>query len=176
MPAVDKALRKQLIEFLRGGQAHARFEDVVRNFPSKLRGVVPPGLPYSAWQVLEHIRIAQDDIVRFSMNGTPADAKKRLPGTPPGRYRPLKWPQEYWPKSPQPPAPKSWQESVRQVQRDRDQMVRLVSDPGNDLLDPFPWGEGQNLLREAMLVATHGSHHLGELIVIRRLLGAWPAK
>jgi hypothetical protein len=174
MPSDDKAIRKQLVEFLRGGQAHARFEDVVRNFPAKLRGVVPPSLPYSAWQVLEHIRIAQDDIVCFSMNRAPAAKAKK--GTRVGRYRSLKWPQDYWPKSPQPPAPKSWQESVRQIGRDRDQMVRLVSDPANDLLKPFPWGEGQNLLREALLVATHGSHHLGELIVIRRLLGAWPAK
>ncbi len=174
MPTDDKAIRKQLAEFLRGGQAHARFEEVVKNFPPKLRGVVPSGLPYSAWQVLEHIRIAQDDIVRFSMNraASAADAKARRRAAP---YRPLKWPQDYWPESPQPPSPKSWQESVRAIGRGRDEMIRLVSDPDNDLFEPFPWGEGQNLLREALLVVNHGSHHLGELIVIRRLLGAWPA-
>jgi hypothetical protein len=163
MTTAENAIRKQLVELLRGGQAHATFEDVVKNFPSKLRGVVPAGLPYSAWQVLEHIRIAQDDILRFSMNHD-------------GSYRSPKWPEGYWPKSPAPPEAKSWERSVQQVQDDRDQMIRLVSDPANDLLTGFPWGQGQNLLREALLVADHTSHHLGELIVIRRLLGAWPAK
>ena len=163
MTTAENAIRKQLVELLRGGQAHATFEDVVKNFPPKLRGVVPAGLPYSAWQVLEHIRIAQDDILRFSMNHD-------------GSYRSPKWPEGYWPKSPAPPEAKSWERSVQQVQDDCDQMIRLVSDPANDLLTAFPWGEGQNLLRESLLVADHTSHHLGELIVIRRLLGAWPAK
>ncbi len=163
MTTADNAIRKQLVEFLRGGQAHATFEDVVKNFPPKLRGAVPTGLPYSAWQVLEHIRIAQDDIVRFSMNHD-------------GSYRSPKWPQGYWPASAEPPEAKSWERSVQQVQKDRNQMIHLVSDPANDLLTTFPWGEGQNLLRETLLVADHTSHHLGELIVIRRLLGAWPAK
>ena len=159
----DKEIRKQLVEFLRGGQAHARFEEVVKRFPAKLRGVVPPKLPYSAWQVLEHIRIAQNDILRFSMNKD-------------GHYHSPKWPEGYWPKAAAPAAGKSWEESIRRIKTDRDQMVRLVKDPANDLLEPFSWGEGQNLLREALLVADHNSHHLGELIVIRRLLGAWPAK
>jgi DinB superfamily len=163
MTTAEKAIRKQLVELLRGGQAHATFEDVVKNFPPNLRGVVPAGLPYSAWQVLEHIRIAQDDIVRFSTNHD-------------GRYRSPKWPEGYWPVSAEPPEAKSWERSVQQVQKDRDQMIRLVSDPANDLLTTFPWGEEQNLLRETLLVADHTSHHLGELIVIRRLLGAWPAK
>ena len=163
MTTADNAIRKQLVELLRGGQAHATFEDVVKNFPPKLRGAVPAGLPYSGWQVLEHIRIAQEDIVRFSMNHD-------------GRYRSPKWPEGYWPASAEPPEAKSWERSVQQVQKDRDEMIRLVSDRANDLLTSFPWGEGQNLLRETLLVADHTSHHLGELIVIRRLLGAWPAK
>ena len=163
MATSESELRKQLIELLRGGQAHARFEEVVKRFPAKLRGVVPPGLPYSAWQVLEHIRIAQNDILRFSRNTN-------------GRYRSPKWPEGYWPKSAAPPSAKSWEETVRGIGEDLAEMVKLVKDPANDLLEPFPWGEGQNLLREALLVADHNSHHLGELIVIRRLLGAWPTK
>ena len=163
MTTAENAIRKQLVELLRGEQAHATFEDVVKNFPPKLRGVAPTGLPYSAWQVLEHIRIAQDDIVRFSMNHD-------------GAYHSPQWPEGYWPASAAPADSKSWEHSVQQVQSDRDKMIRLVNDPASNLLSPFPWGEGQNLLREAMLVADHTSHHLGGLIVIRRLLGAWPAK
>jgi hypothetical protein len=162
MAASENRIRKQLVELLRGGQAHATFEDVVKNFPSKLQGVVPLGLPYSGWQILEHIRITQDDIVRFSMNYD-------------GSYKSPKWPEGYWPAATT-VAPESWERSVHQVQEDRDKMIRLVNNPANDLLAPFPWGEGQNLLREALLVADHTSHHLGELIVIRRLLAAWPAK
>jgi hypothetical protein len=161
MTTAENGIRKQLVELLRGGQAHATFEDVVKNFPPKLRGVVPTGLPYSAWQVLEHIRIAQDDMVRFSMNHD-------------GSYHSPKWPEGYWPDSAAPADTKSWEHSVQQVQNGRGKMIRLVDDPANDLLATFPWGEGQNLLREALLVADHTSHHLGELIVIRRLLGAWP--
>ena len=163
MTTTDKKLRKQLVDSLHGGQAHAPFEDAVKHFPPKLRGVVPQGLPYSAWQVLEHIRLAQDDIVRFSMNSD-------------GSYHAPNWPEDYWPKSAEPPSAKSWDESVHQVKVDREQMIQLIENPSNDLLAPFPWGDGQNLLREALLVANHGSYHIGELIVIRRLLGAWPAK
>ncbi len=161
MAAGENQIRKQLVELLRGGQAHATLEDVVKNFPPKLHGVIPSGLPYSAWQVLEHIRIAQDDIVRFSMNHD-------------GSYHSPKWPEGYWPRSASPADGKSWKHTLQQVQDDRDKMIRLVNDPANDLLAPFAWGDGQNLLREALLVADHTSHHLGELIVIRRLLGALP--
>jgi hypothetical protein len=163
MTAGENRIRKQLVELLRGGQAHETFENVVKNFPPKLRGVVPLGLPYSAWQVLEHIRIAQDDIVRFSMNHD-------------GSYHSPKWPEGYWPVSSAPADTKSWDHSIHQVQEDCDKMIRLVDNPANELLARFSWGEGQNLLREVLLVADHTSHHLGELIVIRRLLAAWPAK
>ncbi|MGA2961406.1 MAG: DinB family protein [Candidatus Korobacteraceae bacterium] len=163
MTIAENQIRKQLVELLRGGQAHETFENVVKSFPAKLRGVVPLGLPYSAWQILEHIRIAQDDIVRFSLNHD-------------GSYHSPKWPEGYWPASSAPADTKSWDHSIHQVQEDRDKMIRLVDNPANDLLAPFPWGEGQNLLREVLLVADHTSHHLGELIVIRRLLAAWPAK
>jgi hypothetical protein len=153
-------LRKQLGALLDGGQAHAKFEDAVKDFPVKLRGVVPDGLPYSAWQILEHIRIAQRDILNFS-------------APPTGGYHGLKWPEEYWPKEREPASPEAWDRSVAAVEADREKFKALVLKPGADLARPFLWGTGQNLLREALLVADHNAYHIGELIVLRRLLGAW---
>lgn len=158
-----KALRGELVFQLEGGYAHARFEDVVADFPSDLRGAVPHGLPYSAWQLLEHIRIAQHDIVAFSKN---AD----------GRYKELTWPDDYWQKSPEPPKHDAWDHSIQGILTDRAAMVQMVSDEGSDLLAPFPWGDGQTLLREAMLIVDHAGYHLGELVALRRILNVWPPK
>jgi hypothetical protein len=155
------AVRTQLKQLLDGGQAHATFEDAVKGMPAKLRGVVPEGLPYSAWQIVEHIRIAQRDILDFSRNGD-------------GSYKPRKWPQAYWPKSAKPPSAKAWSESIRQIRLDRNAFEALLKAAGDDgLTDPFAWGDGQTLLREALLIADHAAYHTGELIVVRRLLGAW---
>lgn len=154
-------LRTQLKALLDGGQAHASFDKAVKDMPAKLYGVVPKGMPYSAWQLIEHIRIAQRDILDFCDNGD-------------GNYHPLKWPDEYWPKDPEPPNASAWQKSIKHIRDDRDAFDRLldsVDDP--NLIKPFPWGEGQNLLREALLIADHNAYHVGELIVLRRLLGAW---
>ena len=154
-------LRKQLKALLSGGQAHATFEDAVRDMPADLRGTVPPGLPYSAWQLLEHIRIAQRDILEFSRNHH-------------GHYRELKWPSEYWPQEPEPPAPDAWEKSIAQVQFDRKAFEHLLDAAGDDaLVKPFPWGNGQTVLREALLISDHEAYHVGELILLRRLLGAW---
>ena len=153
-------LRKQLTALLQGGQAHATFDDAVKDFPGDLRGTVPPNLPYSAWQLLEHLRIAQHDILNFS-------------APPTGGYHPLQWPEEYWPKTPQPPSPQAWDQSIRALRGDLKTFIALIENPGSDLVKPFRWGDGQNLLREALLVADHTAYHLGELIVLRRLLGAW---
>jgi hypothetical protein len=152
-------LTKQLVTLLDGGQAHVSFEDAVKDFPVKLRGVVPEGLPYSAWQILEHIRIAQKDILDFS-------------APPTGGYHGLKWPEAYWPKN---AAPESgdWERSVAAVLADREKFKALLTKPNADLYKPFLWGKGQNLLREALLIADHAAYHIGELIVLRRLLGAW---
>jgi len=155
------AVRKQLKQLLEGGQAHASFADAVKGLPAKLRGVVPTGLPYSAWQIVEHIRIAQRDILDFSRN---AD----------GSYKPRKWPQAYWPKSAAPPNGKAWGESIRQIHDDRRAFEALLKAAGDaGLTEPFTWGDGQTLLREALLIADHNAYHTGELIVVRRLLGAW---
>jgi DinB superfamily len=156
----SQALRTQLISLMDGGQAHATFDDAVKDFPANLRGAVPDGLPYSAWQLLEHIRIAQRDILNFS-------------APPTGGYHAMKWPDAYWPKESGPPSPEAWDCSVAQIHADREKFKALILKPGADLFKPFLWGTGQNLLREALLIADHAAYHIGEMIVLRRLLGAW---
>ena len=153
-------LRKQLAALLDGGNAHATFEEAVADFPKELRGVVPEGLPYSAWQLLEHLRITQRDILNFS-------------APPTGGYHALKWPEEYWPKETVPPSDDAWQRSIAAVREDREKFKELIARPEADLTKPFRWGEGQNLLREALLIGDHTAYHLGEMIVLRRLMGAW---
>lgn len=151
---------KQLLTLLRGGEAHADLNKAVKDFPEASRGVVPEGLPYSAWQVLEHLRITQRDILNFS-------------APPTGGYHGLKWPEAYWPKDAAPPAVEDWDRTVASIRTDREKFEALLTKPNVDLLRPFLWGDGQNLLREALLIADHNAYHLGELIVIRRLLGIW---
>ncbi len=150
----------QLLALLRGGQAHADFDSAVKDFPAELRGTVVPNLPYSAWQLLEHLRITQRDILNFS-------------APPTGGYHSMEWPDDYWPKSPEPPSAQAWQHTVEAIRHDREKFESLLLKPNVDLYKPFLWGDGQNLLREALLIADHNAYHLGELIVLRRLLGAW---
>jgi DinB superfamily len=158
----SKDLRTQLVALIDGGQAHTSFDDAVKDFPARLRGVVPEGLPYSAWQLLEHIRIAQRDILNFS-------------APPSGGYHAMKWPEDYWPKEKEPPSAEAWERSVEAIVGDREKFKAIILKPGGDLSKPFLWGNGQNLLREALLVADHAAYHIGEMIVLRRLLGAWQA-
>jgi hypothetical protein len=155
------AARKELVALLNGGNAHARFEDVVADFPAQLWGE-KAGLPYSAWQLLEHIRIAQHDILRFSTNHD-------------GSYEELNFPDDFWPKAAAPSNARAWDKSVAHVLSDREAMIQLVQNPRHDLAEAFSWGDGQNLLREALLIADHTSYHVGELLTLRRLLGIWPA-
>ena len=155
-------LRKQLVALLHGGQAHVTFDDAVKNLPANLRGTVPAGLPYSAWQLLEHLRITQRDILNFS-------------APPTGGYHPIQWPEDYWPKSPEPPLPTAWDASVAAIHTDLKTFVALLEDPNVDLSKPFRWGDGQTLLREALLIADHTAYHLGELVVLRRMLNTWPS-
>jgi hypothetical protein len=153
-------LLKQLLALLDGAQAHADFETAIEDFPAAHYATVPTNLPYSAWQILEHLRIAQRDILDFS-------------APPTGGYQPMEWPAAYWPKSPAPPTPEAWNNTVAALRADLAAFKALLQRPGADLYKPFRWGEGQNLLREALLIADHNAYHLGELIVIRRLLGIW---
>jgi DinB superfamily len=161
MPAAKKssdALRQQLLELLRGGNAHAGFDAAVADFPVQFRGKKPKGAEHSAWQLLEHLRIAQWDILEFSR-----DAKHVSP----------KWPDGYWPKADAPPSAAAWSNSVRRFRADLKAMAKLVADKDRDLFALIPHGEGQTLLREALLLADHNAYHIGQLILLRRLLGAW---
>ena len=159
----DKDLRRHLVELLRGGNAHLRFDDAVRDFPAALRGVVPEGAAHSGWQLLEHLRISQRDILDFSRNEK-------------GDYRERKWPDEYWPPDAAPPSAAVWKESVHAFQEDARAMEALIEDPSADLFRALPWGNGQTLLREALLAADHNSYHIGQLVLVRRLLGHPPGQ
>ena len=154
------ATRKELLALLGGGQAHADFDAAVEDFPSGLRGRAPQGLPHSAWQLLEHMRITQLDILNFC-------------APPTGGYQPLEWPAGYWPNSPEPPTADAWDQTIAAIRSDRKKFEALLKKSDVDLYKPFRWGEGQNLLREALLIGDHNAYHVGQLILLRRLLGAW---
>jgi hypothetical protein len=153
-----ESIRKEVDRLLAGKGAHADFEAAVADFPLKLRGSKPPGACHSAWELLEHIRIAQWDMLEFSRDPEHASPE---------------WPGGYWPKNAAPDSTADWERSVKACQRDLRAMRELVSDPESDLFTPFAHGEGQTLLREAMQMADHNAYHVGELIFLRRLLGAW---
>lgn len=153
------ALRQHLVELLNGGHAHASFDDVIKNLSPKLRGIKPANLPHSAWMLLEHLRIAQWDILEFSRNA------KHV--SPP-------WPEGYWPKSEASPSPGAWDKSVRQFRKDSKTMQELVANPRTELYARIPWSDGQTILREALLVADHNAYHLGQLVDLRRILSSWP--
>ncbi len=154
-------LRQHVLYLLGGGGAHLGFDDVVGDFPPPLRGQKVEGAPHTAWQLLEHLRIAQWDILEFSRN-----PKHVSPEFPAG----------LWPKAPAPPNERAWEQSVQTVRADLDAMQNLVEDPKTDLLARIPQGEGQTILREALLIADHNAYHLGQLVLLRRLLGAWEEK
>jgi hypothetical protein len=156
----EQALRQHLLDLLKGGNAHVRFEEVVRDFPEGLRGKKAQGQPHTAWRLLEHMRIAQWDIVEFSRS-----SKHVSPEFPDG----------YWPEGDAPPSAAAWEKSVKQFRADLKAMQDLVAEPKTDLYALIPWGDGQTVLREALLVADHNAYHLGELVMIRRLLRAWKA-
>jgi hypothetical protein len=154
----DKELVKTLEQLLTGGHAHVTFEDAIKDLPAQLRDRAPEGIPYTIWQLVEHIRITQWDILEFSR-----DAKHTSP----------QWPEGYWPKEKGPANEAAWKNSLAQIRSDLKEFIGLLKDPAADLYAPFAHGDGQHLLREALLIADHTSYHTGEIIVIRRLLGAW---
>ena len=156
----EQSLRKHLVELLKGGSAHVGFSDAVADFPADKRGGFAAGLPHTGWQLLEHTRIAQWDILEFSRNAAHVSPK---------------FPEGYWPAGDAPPDAAAWDRSVEAFRNDLRSMQDLVADPATDLFAPIPHGDGQTILREAVLVADHNAYHLGQLVVVRRLLGAWPA-
>ena len=154
----EQSLRKHLLDLLAGGGAHAKFDDVIKGLPPKLRGEKPAKFPHTPWMLLEHLRLAQWDILEFS--------RKPKHVSPP-------WPAGYWPKKPAPANAAAWNKSIQQFRRDLKAMQHLVANPKTDLFARIPWGDGQTILREALLIADHNSYHLGQIVVLRRLLGAW---
>ncbi|MFN7993326.1 MAG: DinB family protein [Bryobacteraceae bacterium] len=154
----DESLREHLDYLLGGGGAHVDFKKAIADIPSNRRGVRPEGIPHSPWELLEHMRIAQWDILEFSRN--------------PKHVSP-KWPEGYWPETPAPPDDAAWDKSVKAFRANLTAMRRLVKDPGTNLYARIGHGDGQTILREALLIADHNAYHLGQLVLVRRLLGAW---
>ncbi len=151
-------LRKHVIYLLNEGGAHVTFDAAVARFPAAARGKKTKGAPHTAWQLVEHMRIAQWDILEFSRNAAHVSPE---------------FPEGYWPKSEAPPTDRAWNESLRKFRADLEAMAALVSDPKTDLMARIPHGDGQTILREALLVADHNAYHLGQLVILRRLLGTW---
>jgi hypothetical protein len=155
----NTALREHLVALLKGGQAHATLSEAVADFPPDRISDRSAGIPYSAWQLLEHIRIALHDLLEFSTNS---------------EYVELEWPADYWPKNPAPGPNESWKASVKAIQADLKSFEALIHSPESNLYATIPWGKNnETLLREVLLAADHTSYHVGELILLRRVLGIW---
>ena len=155
----DQSIRKHVLSLLRGGNAHTSFDDAIADFPATAQGKRVNELPYTAWMLLEHLRIAQSDILEFSRNP---------------KHKSPEWPKGHWPKGSAPPSDSAWNKSVGSFRSDLKAMEQLVSDPKADLYAQIPWGQGQTILREALLIADHNAYHIGQLVMLRRLLGVWP--
>lgn len=141
-------------------QAHSRFSDAVAGFPAGLRGKRPAGAQYSAWELLEHIRISQSDLLEFCRN--------------PDYQHEMEWPADYWPASPEPASEEAWLASVAQVQRDCSALAAFARERATTLTKPIPRGTGQTYLRTVLVALDHNAYHLGQLVTVRKLLGAWP--
>jgi len=153
-----KALRAQLVKVLDWEEAHVPFDKAVKGIPPSMRGVVPIGWEYSAWQLVEHIRMAQADILEFSVSA---------------KYKAKKWPDDYWPKASAPRNAAAWSHSIAEIRKDRKALQQLAKNPRLDLTAEIPHGTGQTYLREILLVAVHNSYHIGQIVVLRRQLGIW---
>ena len=154
----DRSLRDHLLELLRGGSAHLDLDKAIGGLAPDLRGKKAPRLPHTVWQLLEHLRIAQWDILEFSRNKAHVSPD---------------WPSGYWPETEAPPDDTAWSRSVETLRRELQEMQDLVADPKTDLYAKIPWGDGQTILREALLVADHNAYHLGQIVSVRQALGAW---
>jgi hypothetical protein len=154
-------IRDPLIRLLDGRQAHASWKDVLEGFPSHLRGKKPAGAPHTPWQLLEHLRIAQWDILEFSRSAAHISPR---------------FPEGYWPSEAEPPDECAWEDSLESFRSDLEAMKELVSDDSSDLLAKIPHGTGQTLLREAMLLADHNAYHLGQIVLLRKMLSGWEGR
>jgi hypothetical protein len=158
-PQTENSLKKDLLALLTGADAHASFDDAIKNLPPELRGQRPANAPHSPWELLEHLRLAQWDIVEYALN-----PKHKSPDFPCG----------YWPKSPEPPDAKAWEKSVESFRKDHKKLVAAIEDSSTDLLAPIPHANNQTLLSKTLLLADHNAYHIGQLILTRLLLNAWP--
>jgi hypothetical protein len=154
----DRQLREHLKKLLDWGDAHVGFDRAVKGIPPRLRGVVPEGLEHSAWQLVEHIRLAQADILEFCVNP---------------KYKEKTWPDDYWPSGAAPKDAAAWTASIAACRRDVKAVQRLAGDRTIDLFAAIPHGDGQTYLREILLVADHTSYHVGQIVLVRRALGIW---
>ena len=152
----DSSVREHLVALLKGGGAHADFDAAMGDWPVQLAAAKVANFPHTAWMLLEHLRIAQWDILEFSRNP---------------RHVSPPWPEGYWPESEAPPSEKAWQAAMTEFKRDLRAMEQLVANPRTDLYAKLPWGDGQTILREALLVADHNSYHLGQLVMLRKCMG-----
>ena len=157
----DDPLRDHVKKLLAWEDAHVGFDAAVEGIAPERRAASPTGIPFSPWQLLEHLRLTQHDILDFCRNPN---------------YKEREWPKDYWPPSPAPPTPSAWEESVAAFRRDRDALEKLAADSSVDLFARIPHGSGQTYLRELLLVADHSAYHVGQVILVRRGLGIWPAK
>jgi hypothetical protein len=152
-----EAMRELLAKLLAWSDAHVGFDDAVADIPEHLRGTQPSGL-HSPWELIEHLRITQHDILDFCLNPD---------------YEEMTWPKDYWPPSPEPPSTAAWNDSIARFTRDREALQKLVADPSIDLTAKIPHGDGQTYGREIVLAADHTSYHVGQLVLVRQLLGGW---
>lgn len=158
----DKSWNEIVASSLDWEQAHLSLENTIKNLSPDLRGKRPQGASHSVWEILEHIRIGQWDLLEFCTN--------------PKYEHKMKWPDDYWPKSPAPANEKEWNKTVKMIRNDRDAMKKFLVDKGEAATGPIPWGTGQTFLRTVLVNVDHTAYHLGELVTVRRLLGAWPTK
>jgi hypothetical protein len=158
MGSDTKLTTKSLVDLITKANAHVSFKQAITGIPFEQVGIKPQNLPYNIWMLVEHLRIAQADILDFSINP---------------QYKELKWPEEYWPTNEVPANEGEWQKSLDQIRKDMNTFIDLLEAPNVDLYTPFAHGSGQNLIREALLIADHNSYHTGEIVLIRRLLGNW---
>lgn len=155
----NELLRQEVTRFLKGGVAYMTLDEAIADFPVEHINAKANNVPYTFWHILEHIRITQWDILDFCKNPN---------------YKYIKWPDDYWPKQNATATKKQWGKTTQAIKQDLSEIIRLVQDPRNDLYKPFPWGEGQHLLRETILVAEHNSYHIGEFAILRQVEGMWP--
>lgn len=153
-----KQLREHVVELLQKGHAHMSFAEAVSDFPQKLMNTRPPNVSYTFWHLVEHLRRTQNDILVFCVNP---------------KYTYMKWPDDYWPKKDAKATKAVWSKSIEDFQKDLDKMVKLVKNPKTDLYAKIPWGEGQTIFREALVIADHNAYHIGELAILRQTTNAW---